>query len=41
MGAKPPTELWVLKSEALRIRVGGIIDYEFLDKLKKLFKPLD
>jgi len=31
-GAKPPTELWVIKSEALKYRVGGIINYEFLDK---------
>jgi len=32
MGAKPPTELWALESEALRIRAGGLIDYDFLKK---------
>jgi len=32
MGAKPPTELWALKSEALKYRADGLIDYNFLDK---------
>jgi len=31
-GRSPQTEIWVSKSEALKYRVGGIIDYEFLDK---------
>jgi len=37
MGAKPPTELWELKSSALEFRVGGLIKKINLDKA--LFKP--
>jgi len=33
-GRKPPTELWVKKAEGLKNRVGGVINYEFLDKAK-------
>jgi len=31
-GAKPPTEIWALKSEALEDRAGGLINYKFLNK---------
>jgi len=38
MGAKPPTELWASKAEGLINRVGGIINYDFLDKIDSFFR---
>jgi len=32
-GRSPQAKIWVLKSEALEYRVGGLINYEFLDKV--------
>jgi len=37
MGAKPPTELWASKAEGLNNRVGGLINYKFLEKAKIFF----
>jgi len=31
-GAKPPAKLWVSKADRLNKRVGGLINYDFLDK---------
>jgi len=40
MGAKSPTELWVSKAEGLKNRVGGLINYKFLDKLTSFKKRI-
>jgi len=29
MGRSPQTKLWALKSEALKYRAGGLMNYEF------------
>jgi len=37
-GRSPQAKLWVRKADRLNHRVGGLIDYEFLDKTNLYYK---
>jgi len=39
-GRSPQPKLWEIKAEGLNYRVGGLIEYDFLDKEKFLDKPI-